>query len=53
VLARGRPEDESTGPRKDFERIFGVAATRANADACEALLREWAAHWHEVSAEAA
>ncbi len=43
---------ESTGPRKGFAAIFGVPVTRKNADACEAVLREWTAAWHEVAKEA-
>lgn len=43
---------ESTGPRKGFAAIFGVPATPGNAGACEAVLREWTAGWHDVAKEA-
>jgi len=43
---------ESTGPRKGFKAIFGIEVTRANANACEAVLREWTASWQDVANEA-
>lgn len=43
---------DSTGPRKGFELVWGIAVTRTNASDCEALLRRWSASWHEVAGSA-
>lgn len=40
---------DSTGPRKGFELIWGIAVTRSNAEACEALLRRWTNGWEKVA----
>lgn len=40
---------ESTGPGKGFQLIWGIEATRSNADACEAILRTWSSKWDLVA----
>lgn len=39
----------STGPKKGFERIWGVSLDQVGADWGEQLLRAWTENWHEVA----
>jgi len=41
----------STGPRKGFQRIWGIQVTTENAEQCEAMLREWTEQWVSVAAQ--
>ncbi len=39
----------STGPAAGFAALFGVDVTKANADACEHILRRWTDRWDVVA----
>jgi hypothetical protein len=39
----------ATGPKKGFEKIWGIKITPGNAERCEALLRKWSGCWDEVA----
>jgi hypothetical protein len=41
----------STGPRRGFERIFGIGLDERGADWGEALLQSWTEHWSDVAAQ--
>jgi hypothetical protein len=40
---------DSTGPRKGFHLVWGIDVTRANAPACEGLLRGWSGRWQHIA----
>lgn len=39
----------ATGPKKGFEKLWGVQVTKDNAEQCEALLRKWRQRWDDVT----
>lgn len=43
--------DDSTGPKTGFERVWGIAVTRHNADWCERVLAQWTDNWSDVAEE--
>jgi hypothetical protein len=40
---------DSTGPQRGFQAVWGTRVTAENAESCERLLREWTERWFEVA----
>lgn len=42
----------STGPKKGFEKVWGIQVSNANVAQCEALLRGWTERWASIAKQA-